>query len=344
MRRLLRIVLLLSLVALAGGLGFAWTVLSPKIGRLPTIERPAGEAEPKLWSFGFVGDTHHGMTNGVTEPILEKLAAAKVEFVLHLGDQVDFGESEQQWRDWIALARKHRLRVLPVVGNHDVLPNYRDHGEITFRRRLPYLPGTYYHARHRGLNFIMLNSEQSLAPLGAQRHFLRTELAARPGNTIVCLHRPAFTCGERDWANKYLRQLWLHSAIADSDALLVLSGHNHYYDRTHPLDGIVYITSGGGTANVYAAETPGAQTAKFVAGKPHYGLVDVYANRLDFSVYDLDGERLDRFELALRPASEKGDRATGAIELPPAATISAFNESEPSAAGGVPDDQFPRPW
>ncbi|HQU41460.1 MAG TPA: hypothetical protein PK867_01555, partial [Pirellulales bacterium] len=45
-------------------------------------------------------------------------------------------------------------------------------------------------------------------------------------------------------------------------------------------------------------------TAAFHAGVNHYGLVDVYADRLDVRVVDLDGAPLDRFsvEIVGRPS------------------------------------------
>lgn len=340
-RRLARWILLSLLVALAVFAGFAWTVTHPPIGQ--PLALPA-DSQEKLWTFAFVGDTHTGMTSEVAPKIVAAIAAARPEFVLHLGDMVDQGESEQQWQQFIDLARSHRLRLLPVVGNHDVLPSYSDKGEIRFRRHFPWLPATHYHFRHRGVNFLMLNSELSLLPGTKQAKFLARQLVEHPGTAVLCWHRPAFTCSERDWGNKYWRQLWVQQALAGSEAALALTGHNHYYERTKPLGEIVYVTSGGGTSNVYDAVRANPHTAVFVAGKPHYGLADVYADRIQVRALALDGELLDQFAVPLRPAAlPPGHQENpGSIELPPIAELPAFTENAENL--DIPRDQMPRPW
>jgi predicted phosphodiesterase len=338
---LFRWLLVLVLVLLAAFGGFAWTVVHPTVGVPRSVDQPT-DAQ-KLWSFGFVGDTHAGMTDATVNQIFHRLAQSDVEFVLHLGDMVDQGESEAQWQSFLDLARQHRLRLLPVVGNHDVMSTYSDRGEIRFRRHFPWLPATYYHFRHRDINFLMLNSELSLLPGSKQRCFLDRQLSEHPGTTILCLHRPVFTCSDRDWANKYWRQLWLHSALPSTDAALVLSGHNHYYERTKPLDGVAYVTSGGGTTNTYAEETPNVQTATFKHGSPHYGIADVLVDRIEVRVLNLEGNVLDRFVVDVRkphhPAGHQ--RNPGSIELPPKATLPQFSEDAPPLEHS---DAFPRPW
>ncbi len=346
MRRRLRVLLVMVLLLVSAiFLGFAWSVTHPTIGA--ANNSPASAVESKLWSFGFVGDTHLGMTDDVVEPIFKRFQEAQVEFVVHLGDMVDQGESVDQWRSFISLAKKYRLRIMPTLGNHDVLRSYNDAGQIPVRQYFPWLPATYYHFRHRGLNFVMLNTEVSLRPSSEQRACLATQLELHPGTTIVCCHRPVFTCSRRDWANVFSRQLWLHSAIRRSDVALVLSGHNHYYERTFPLDGITYITSGGGTPNTYPQVAANNHTATFVAGKPHFGLVDVYPDTLDVQILDLAGKIIDRFAIELRSAKHPpGHQANpGSLELPALKTLPQFSSDESGVASPAPgDEELPRPW
>ncbi len=284
----------LALIVAAAAI-WAWVVATPDVAPLPVLDSPR---QPKLWSFGFVGDTQNGA--GVVEPIFAAFARERVEFVLHLGDLVENAESPGQWSTLIAEADRHNLRLLPVVGNHDKLREYGDSGGIRFRQFFPGLPDTYYHVSHRGLNFVMLNSEQSLAPLTAQGHFLGWHLKHHPGTTIVCLHRPVFTRGERDLANQWLRRLTLHGRLAESDAVLVLAGHHHYYDRTHSLDGITYVVSGGGSRKLYSAEPEHPHSARFVSGVNHFGMVDVYSNQIEIRVLGVDGHTIDGFAIGLR--------------------------------------------
>lgn len=343
-RRLFRWSLVLLLVLLAAFGGFAWTVVHPPITAPWQPATP--DAEQKLWSFGFVGDTHAGMSDGVVDQIFAKLAGEELEFVLHLGDMVDQGESEGQWQQFVDQVRQHRLRLLPVVGNHDIMSAYSDRGDIRLRRHFPWLPATYYHFRHRNLNFLMLNSELSLVPGSRQRHFLSEQLQMHPGTAVVCLHRPVFTCSPRDWANKYWRQIWLQSALTSTEATLVVSGHNHYYERTRPLDDITYLTSGGGTSNVYSGQQPNGQTAVLVEGKPHYGVADVYADYIDVQLRGLDDELLDQFAIEIRPPHHQPghQRNPGSIELPPIAEWRGYPDDASADETALPTDQLPRPW
>jgi predicted phosphodiesterase len=269
---------------------YVWAIATPRIDEPKILPPPAGE---KLWSFGFVGDTQLG--EGIVEEVFDRFEKADVEFVLHLGDIVDDAASDEQWDEVISAARRHKIRLRPVVGNHDRLLGTSDRGETRFREFFAELPDTFYRFSHRGLTFVMLNSERSLMPGTEQGRFLTTELGSLASTSIVCLHRPVFTCGHRDLANQFLRRVWLHSRLVGTPARLVLAGHHHYYDRTKPLDGITYVVSGGGSHKLYPAAATDRTTAAFRAGVNHYGLVDVYADRLDVRILDLDAHEIDRF-------------------------------------------------
>ncbi|HWB10832.1 MAG TPA: metallophosphoesterase [Pirellulales bacterium] len=306
--------LLLAALALCA---YAWTLATPEIGGDVRLPPPSGD---RLWSFGFVGDTQLG--EGIVDVVFERFEKAEVDFVLHLGDIVDDASSCDQWKYVLGEARRHHIRLRPVVGNHDRLVGTSDRGETRFREFFPDVPDTFYRFSHRGLEFVMLNSERSLLPWTQQGRFLNTVLGdlsdrSSDDTAIVCLHRPVFTCGRRDLANQFLRRVWLHSRLLDTPARLVLSGHHHYYDRTKPLDGITYVVSGGGSHKLYPAADPDQTTAAFRAGVNHYGLVDVYADRLDVRVLDLDDQELDRFTVK---------RTRTATEGPPVSALSAKKE------------------
>lgn len=321
--------------------GYAWGVVTPRVDEPPPIRTVAG-AKP-AWCFGFVGDTQ--LADDRLEPLMRQFAGHGVEFVLHLGDMVDEATSDLEWDRLVAAAVKHRIRLMPVVGNHDVRRDYDDDGSIRFRQYFPDLPNTFYHFRHRGVNFLMLNSERSLLPGGEQAAFLRWHLDKHPGTTVVCLHRPTFTVGDRDVASMMSRRLWLHGALVGSDVVAVLAGHNHYYDRTKPLDGITYVTSGGGGGPSREAAEPNAYTAALRSGAMHYGIGRVYDDQIVVEVLDMEAVRLDEFALALRPTQSKlgGYHNRRSMELPPLAELPQYSRAlldERFAAG----PRMPRPW
>lgn len=302
-RRCCRWAMRVGLAVSALALLYAWALATPEIGPAaappltPASSQSASQAveQAPLWSFGFVGDTQLG--EGIVDKIFAQMQAAKVEFVLHLGDIVDNAEIDEQWDYVLDQAAHYELKLMPVVGNHDRMLAYGDRGEIRFRQFFPQLPETFYRFSHRGLGFLMLNSERSMAPWSQQGRFIDWQLEQHPHTEVVCLHRPVFTCGHRDIGNQFLRRVWLHGRLAGTEATLVLSGHHHYYDRTKPLDGITYVTSGGSSHKLYGPETPDERTAVFRAGENHYGLVNVLPDRLDIRVLDIDGKEFDRFSV-----------------------------------------------
>jgi predicted phosphodiesterase len=298
-KAVLRWLSVISLVSLLVAGAYAWTVATPEIDK-PTII--SSEESERLWTFGFVGDTQQG--EGIVDRIFARLREADVEFVLHLGDLVEEADRDEQWKYVLDQAARNEITLKPVVGNHDILKDLGDRGDICFQRYFPELSATFYQFSHRGLNFLMLNSERSFLPGTEQAQFVEKQLKRLPGTSIVCLHRPVFTCGNRDWGNQLKRRVFLHSRLVGSETALVLTGHHHYYDRTLPLDGITYVVSGGGSRKLYGAETANGQTAKFLAGKNHYGLVDVYPGHLEVRVVDLDQIEIDRFTIKIENATE----------------------------------------
>lgn len=329
-RRCCRWTIRLGLLAMALAVVYAWMVATPAIGPAATpafgqSARQSGAPEPSgspVWTFGFVGDTQLG--EGIVDKIFARFQEAKVEFVLHLGDIVDNAEIDEQWKYVLDQAAHCDLKLIPVVGNHDRMLAYDDRGEIAFRQHFPQLPETFYHFSHRGLDILMLNSERSFAPWSEQGRFLAWQLEQHPHAAIVCLHRPVFTCGRRDLGHQYLRRIWLHGRLADSEVTLVLNGHHHYYDRTRQLDGITYVTSGGASHKLYGSETPDDRTAVFQAGTNHYGLIDVLDDRLDVRVLKVDGEELDRF--SIRVTKRRDKNAASNLQTIAAAPISSAED------------------
>lgn len=343
MRKIIRRSIVGSLlVALTAALGYAWAVITPEVGEAFAASQPA-EGKP-LWTFGFVGDTQQA--DDRLEPLMAKFEQHDVEFVLHLGDMVDEASSDLEWDRLTQAALKHRVRLMPVVGNHDVRADYADDGSIRFRQYFPDLPNTFYHFRHRGVNFLMLNSERSFAPGSEQAKFLKFHLHYQPGTTIACMHRPTFTADDRDTPSMLSRRLWLHGALKQTDAIAVFSGHNHYFDRTKPLDGITYVVSGGGGGASRESPKPRDYTAALQAGHCHYGIARVYADRIAIDVVALDdGRTLDTFELPLKPTAKKqgGFSNRHSMELPPLAELPQYR-SEALSARRTDGGSMPRPW
>jgi len=330
-------------LVIAAGCGWTWTTATPDVGEPAIFATPAAGAA--LWTFGFVGDTQQAEDR--LEPLMAQFAGHGVEFVLHLGDMVDEATSDLEWDRLISAALKHRIRLMPVVGNHDVRRDYADDGSSRFRQYFPDLPHTFYHFRHRGVNFLMLNSERSFVYGGEQAAFLRWHLEWNGGTTIACLHRPTFTASDRDRASMVARRVWLHGAVRNAHVVAVLAGHNHYYERTKLLDGVTYVVSGGGGGVLREeAEHGDRRTAAMTTGRNHFGIGRVFDDRIVVEILSLDDERLDEFSLPLRPAEHKqgGYHNRQSMELPPLADLPQYGRASLDRRVNDGDLKMPRPW
>src|ERR671920_290298 len=76
---------------------------------------------------------------------------------------------------------------------------------------------------------------------------------------------------------------------------LVFSAHDHVYERTVPITGVIYVVSGGGGRRLYPAGN-GELTASSVSAH-HAVLVRVSGSRLSLEAVEVGGKVVDRLEL-----------------------------------------------
>jgi hypothetical protein len=88
---------------------------------------------------------------------------------------------------------------------------------------------------------------------------------------------------------------------------LVLGAHDHTYERTRPLDGVVYVTTGAGGASLYGRASTHDYTAVFAGegARPSYTVVDVNGANLQVHQKDSSGCVMDR--LGIYKPLAKGD-------------------------------------
>ena len=178
--------------------------------------------------------------------------------VLPLGDlQYEKGSPAAFAAVFGATWGKYRSIMYPAVGNHEYLTSG---GAGYFR----YFGGlsSYYSYNLGDWHMISLNSECSHAggcqAGSAQERWLRADLAAH--NTLCTLvywHEPRFSSGEHGNATQ-MATIWSDLVAAHVD--VVLSGHNHDYERFAPLGatglpnpaGVTEFVVGTGGKNHYA--------------------------------------------------------------------------------------------
>ena len=162
---------------------------------------------------------------------------------------------------------RHRARTRPTPGNHD----YDTGGAAAYYTYFEDNAGPFglgYYSYTAGTwQVIALNSEIPVGPGSAQLQWLRSELqATRPRCTMVYWHKPLFSSGPNG-PNRDMREIW--RLLYESDADLVVNGHDHLYERFALQDpdgrpdqarGIRQITVGTGGGALYTPVTSAPNT------------------------------------------------------------------------------------
>ncbi|MGH9187652.1 MAG: fibronectin type III domain-containing protein [Acidimicrobiales bacterium] len=267
-------------------------------GLTGTFRTSAATAVP--FRFATFGDM--GVTDAAASVVRRVMAAAPdLVFVagdLCYADKTGLGlpvrlpvlVDETAWDDWLTLISPSAAANpwMTVVGNHEM---EADRGELGYdgylaRFTLPAsaAPGTAttWSMRYGTVGFVALDANDVSYEITrntgyagpAQDRWLRATLAALRSDPavdfiVVGFHHCAYCTNLVHASDGGVRDRWV--AIYDEFAVdLVVNGHNHSYERTHPLrggapvvevtsggvaepatHGTVYVTAGGGGQNAY---------------------------------------------------------------------------------------------
>lgn len=194
---------------------------------------PAAEAESPLATVLAAGDIAWCGEPGAeaTARLLDRLEGT----VLALGDLAyPDGTAGQFRRCYGPTWGRHKARTRPVPGNHD----YRTTGAepyFAYFGRPAGRPGRgYYGFDLGGWHLVALDSNVDAGPGSEQERWLRADLAATGARCILAYwHHPPFSSGHH---GDDPRTAALLRALHEAGASIVLSGHDHDYERFAPQD------------------------------------------------------------------------------------------------------------
>jgi 3',5'-cyclic AMP phosphodiesterase CpdA len=225
---------------------------------------------------------------------MERFASRRpADTLVTLGDN-DYTESppafRRNWRASFGWARARGLQVAGTLGNHDVRVNG---GRYEFD--LLGMPRRYYSRRVVDVAFFLLDSNR-IGP--TQTAFLRRRLAASTAPwKVVAFHHPAYTCGAYR-GHLAVRRRWV-PLFERYGVDLVLSGHDHNYQRFAPRRGVTYVVHGGGGARLYPLERCPARYPRRLRGRKVHGWVYLRATESSLRVRAVGpaGRVWDRFTI-----------------------------------------------
>jgi hypothetical protein len=262
-----------------GGPTTTWAVQSFTAADAPQLRIAAvgdvGEGEEEewqtAWSIDFLTDDH------------------PYDVLLLLGDNVypngDPARLDQTVFRPFEIVLNDGTQLDAIVGNHD--ETYADQQMQTMG-----MDGRWW-AQHLPGDVLLIGLDGNSPTDPNQLAFLEQTLATASERwRIVAVHEPPFSAGYQG------SDLAVRSAFVPMferyGVQLVLSGHEHDYQRSYPINGVTYIISGAG------GRTRGTGEDTFTAASwsvLHFTDVNVYRDHLLVRAIDQDGQAFDQVDI-----------------------------------------------
>lgn len=220
-----------------------------------------------------------------------KIDAAKMDhrFVVHTGDIVSFGYRWELWQENFFRPSSALLQTVPIypaIGNHEVNQQlYYDYFALPHNE-------SWYSFSYGYADFFSLNSNINMSPKSEQYKWFEKELqASKAPWKIVFLHHPPYSCSPSRKPGHGGVRKHLVPLMEKYGVQLVLLGHDHLYGKTRDINGVVYVTSGGGGSPLY----PGApdEYSDVCIKAYNYVRFSVTKDEIDWEAIDIDGNIID---------------------------------------------------
>lgn len=263
-----------------------------EVGETDRYRFRVGRTPGSKFRFVAMGDTRNG--HRVHRSLMEAIAIEEPDFVVNSGDLVETGGYKDQWDLFFNIEQPviATSMLFAAVGNHD--NSQRKH----FRRWFlldDWAQGNRYYWHDWGdVRFIALDTEIEMRPGSPQHAFLVRALegaVAEDRLIVVSFHYPPYSSGAHG-PNPQLQDIF--DELGPRYGIeLILSGHDHNYERTKPIEGVTYMVAASGGAPIRRLQ-PSWWSAS-VRTEPHYVVFDVDRGNLIGRAVNLDGAVFDSF-------------------------------------------------
>jgi len=273
---------------------------------LSTLQTAVGKNKPI--TFGIISDTQNNPE--VIKIVSEKIFEERPNFVVHAGDIVGNGHKKHEWTNEFlnsAHTLMSRVSIFAALGNHD------EDAEYYYRYMSNGNDDYCYTFNYAETQFIIIDSNRDLKENSDQ--YKKVELLLKDSNSkwkIAVFHHPPYSSDENDYGDTWKGK----SVLGDRDlddlvkllekykVDLVINGHIHSYERTFPIhknqideeNGITYLVMGGAGGGLEQASPTRPWFSSKVKSCHHYGIAQIFNNKFQLKVYDLNGNLIDIYE------------------------------------------------
>jgi hypothetical protein len=281
-----------------------------------TAPGPGGADTVRVLAFGDSGWGSPGQVN-----LAQGMEAETWDLAVHVGDIAYHGGSEIDFTErHFAIYRNlfGGVPFYPSVGNHDLITNGGESYDAAFVWPAPNPGARYYSFRWGDIQFLALdtsthgpNGTDLVAREGAQYRWLveTLESASRDPTVrwiIPFFHHPLYSHAvgfSGHGSNRALRDAV--GPLFDRYGVdLVLSGHDHHYERSVPIRdeevveqgcGPVYVLTGGGGATFFARDFERSQYLAEGSRIYHYMRLVIGPDAIQVSAINEAGQAFDEF-------------------------------------------------
>jgi 3',5'-cyclic AMP phosphodiesterase CpdA len=240
--------------------------------------------------FAVIGDTGSGTEKqrDVGTMMAQYRAVYPFEFVLMMGDNLYGGEAPKDFEKKFSGPYKalldNNVKFYASLGNHDQAlqvnyANFNMNGK------------EYYRFKKGNVAFYALNSNYMDKK---QVEWLQSELAKDNSDWKVCFfHHPPYSSAKAHGSDPQLREV-VEPIFIKYGVNVVLTGHDHVYERIKPQKGIYYFVSGGGgKLREGDVKDTSTLTEKSYDHDLHFMLFEVSGDQMYFQAISRTGETID---------------------------------------------------
>jgi predicted phosphodiesterase len=234
----------------------------------------AGRGSKEQYELGRVMETYH--------------KAYPFDSVLLVGDNIYGPDSpadmKKKFEDAYRQLLDDGVKFYASLGNHDT-PNQRFYAPFNMNGQ------DFYQIEKNGVSFYALNSNYLDK---RQLDWLHAKLAADQNKwKIAFFHHPPFSSGGRHGSDENVRTI-LHPIFVKSGVDIVFTGHDHFYERIKPQDGITYfVTGAAGKIRKGDIKDRSPLSAAAFDTDLSFMMIEIAGDEMYFQVIARDGKTVD---------------------------------------------------
>ncbi len=271
------------------------------------LRTPSSAEQP--YRFAVIGDFGYKDTDGESPRIADQVNAAKPDWLMTVGDNI---YPDGQPGDYDALwfrpykTSMARAPTYPAFGNHDIRAA-RGQWLVDYfhlpKNGPPGLEERNYSFDYGNAHVVVVDSnpfhEKETAAMDAIVSWLSSDLAltTKPWRFAALHHPPHTSRGFHD--DEIAVKERLAPIFERFGVQLVFQGHNHWFERSNPINGVYYITAGAGGRSLHGIADRKPYSARLVNDVYSFALVHIDGEQLTLNAIDQHGAEIDQFHLEI---------------------------------------------